>query len=102
VTIAEALGVNQIKGVFAEMDRYGLKLTQLIVNNLVQSDSSTFFARRVDQQKQYLRVIREIASALPIIEVPLFPVEVKGLDMLNRFEEYLFQIKSKSGLNEVL
>jgi arsenite-transporting ATPase len=102
VTIAEALAVNQIKGVFTEMDRYGLKLTQLIVNNLVQSDSSTFFARRVDQQKQYLRVIREIASALPIIEVPLFPVEVKGLDMLNRFEEYLFQIKSKSGLNEVL
>jgi arsenite/tail-anchored protein-transporting ATPase len=91
VTIAEALAINQIKGVFAEMDRYGLKPNQLIVNNLVQSDESEFLTRRAEQQKGYLKMIREITSSLPVIEVPLFSLEVKGLDMLKQFETYLFK-----------
>jgi arsenite-transporting ATPase len=91
VTIAEALAVNQLKGVFAEMERYGLKLEQLIINNLVRADGSTFLTRRAEQQKRYLNAIREISPGLPVIEVPLFPGEIKGLEMLSKFEEYLFQ-----------
>jgi len=89
VTIAEALAVNQIKGVFAELDSYGLKLEQIIVNNLVPVDGSTFLSRRAEQQKQYLQLIREITSGLPVVEVPLFAEEIKGLDMLSQFEKHL-------------
>ena len=46
VTIAEALAVNQLRGVFQELDQYGLKLGQLIVNNVVQADGSAFLASR--------------------------------------------------------
>ena len=90
VTIAEALAVNQIKGVFAELGRYGLKVEQIIVNNLVQEDKSTFLTQRAEQQKRYLTQIREIASGLPVIEVPLFSGEIKGLPMLTKFEGHLF------------
>jgi len=89
VTIAEALAVNQIKGIFEELDRYGLHVEQIIVNNLVPVDGSQFLSRRAAQQKQYLHSIREISAGLPVIEVPLFPEEIKGLDMLSLFEKCL-------------
>ncbi len=89
VAIAEALAVNQIKGVFEELDRYGLNLEQIIVNNLVTSDGSDFMARRAVQQKRYLQLIREITTGLPLVEVPLFPEEIKGMEMLRRFEKHL-------------
>ena len=89
VTIAEALAVNQIKGVLAELDSYGLKLEQIIVNNLVPVDGSSFLTRRAEQQKQYLQLIREITSGLHVVEVPLFAEEIKGLDMLGQFEKHL-------------
>jgi arsenite-transporting ATPase len=89
VTIAEALAVNQLKGVFEELNTYGLKLNQIIVNNLVPADSSAFLSRRAEQQQLYLQRIREIACEMPVVEVPLFSEEIKGLDSLARFAEHL-------------
>jgi arsenite-transporting ATPase len=91
VTIAEALAVNQLNGVFAELNKFGLKLGQIMVNNLVREDGSDFLKSRSRQQKHYLQLIKEIASGLPVVEVPLFPGEIKGLEMLNRFKGHLFQ-----------
>ncbi|MBN1366582.1 MAG: ArsA family ATPase [Dehalococcoidales bacterium] len=89
VTIAEALAVNQLKGVFAEMNKYDLKREKIIVNNLVPVDGSTFLTNRAAQQKRYLKQIREVTDGLPVIEVPLFPGEIKSLEMLDRFAVYL-------------
>ena len=91
VTIAEALAVNQLKRVFAEMESYDLKVGQLIVNNLVRPDGSAFLARRAEQQRHYLEKVREEASALPVTEVPLFAEEIKGLHRLSEVRKYLFQ-----------
>ncbi len=91
VTIAEALAVNQLKGVFAEMDKCGLKLDKLIVNNIVPADGGSFLAGRAEQQKHYLKLIREVVDGLPVIEVPLFPGEIKGLMMLGEFRKYIFK-----------
>ena len=92
VMIAESLAVNQLKGVFAEMHKYGLQLDRLIVNNLVPADGGAFLTGRAEQQKHYLKLIREIAPALPVTEIPLFPSEIKGLAMLNEFAGYLDRI----------
>jgi arsenite-transporting ATPase len=91
VAIAEALAVNQLRGVFQEMSQHGLKLGQLIVNNVVQADGSAFLASRSEQQKKYLKTIHEICSGIMVVEVPLFPGEIKGIDMLRKFEAYLFK-----------
>lgn len=89
VTIAEALAVNQLQGVFTELEYYGLKLEQIIVNNLVPKDESAFLSRRAELQRHYLDLIKESASGLPVVEVPLFAGEIKGLEMLGKFEEHL-------------
>ena len=89
VTIAEALAVNQLKGVIAELEKYGLKLSRLIVNNVAQADGSDFLNNRAEQQNGYLNIIKEIAANVPVTQIPMFSREVKGL-RLGEVKDYLF------------
>lgn len=91
VTIAEALAVEQLEGIFRQLDEYGLKVGQLIVNNVVKAEGSDFLLTKARQQKSYLELIYDRYGDLPIIELPMFPGEVKGLDSLREVEKILFQ-----------
>ena len=90
VTIAEALAVNQLKDVFTEMDKYGLKPGRLVVNNVAMDDGSMFFTSRVEQQKHYLDLIHELAPEIPVTKVPMFAREIKGIERLKEVMNYLF------------
>jgi arsenite-transporting ATPase len=90
VTIPEALAVAQLEGVCRELDRYGLKLKRLIVNNVVKNEDSDFLRTRAQQQRRYLKHIHEKYSHLKIIELPMFPQEVKGVERLKEVSRTLF------------
>jgi arsenite-transporting ATPase len=91
VTIAEALAVEQLDGILAELDRYGFKAGQLVVNNVIKEiGNSAFLQARADQQKHYLELVYGKYSQLQIIEIPLFPHEIKGVDRLRLVESQLF------------
>lgn len=91
VTIPEALAVEQLEGIFRELNEYGLRVQQLIINNVVKNDGSEFMSTKSSQQKEYLRTIYDNYSDLEIIELPMFPYELKGLDRLREIERILFQ-----------
>ena len=90
VTIPEALAVEQLEGIFRELNKYGLRVRQLIINNVVRVEDSDFLLAKAKQQKGYLEVIRSRYSDLPIVELPMFPYELKGLDRLKEVERILF------------
>ncbi len=90
VTIPEALAVEQLQDVFRELDKYGLKVTQLIINNVVKAEDSEFLLIKARQQKNYLEVIYDRYSDLQIVELPMFPYELKGLDRLKEVAGILF------------
>jgi arsenite-transporting ATPase len=90
VTIPEALAVEQLEGTFREMNKYGLKAKQIVINNVVKSEESGFLQIKVRQQKKYLKHIHEKYSRMKIIELPMFPREVKGLKRLQNVEKVLF------------
>ena len=90
VTIPEALAVEQLEGIFRELNEYGLKVQQLIINNVVKEEDSDFLLTKARQQKNYLDLIYDRYSDLPIIELPMFPYELKGLDRLKEVERILF------------
>jgi arsenite-transporting ATPase len=90
VTIAEALAVEQLEDVFRELNKYGLKASQLIVNNVVKAEDSDFLRAKARQQKDYLEVIYDRHSDLEIIELPMFPLELKGVDRLKEVGRILF------------
>ena len=91
VTIPEALAVEQLEGIFGELNKYGLKVKQLIINNVVKAQESEFLLTKARQQKDYLEHIYDKYSDLKIVELPMFPYELKGLDRLREVEKILFQ-----------
>ncbi|MFC1847329.1 ArsA family ATPase [Chloroflexota bacterium] len=91
VTIPEALAVEQLEGIFSELNKHGLKVKRLIINNVVKAEGSDFLLTKARQQKSYLEFIHERYSGLEIIELPMFPYEMKGLNRLKEVEKILFQ-----------
>jgi arsenite-transporting ATPase len=92
VTIAEALAVEQLDSILVEMGKYGFKPVQLTVNNVIKEiGNSAFLKAKSDQQKHYLKSLYSKYSQLQLIEIPLFPHEIKGIDRLHLIEKYLFQ-----------
>jgi arsenite-transporting ATPase len=90
VTIPEALAVEQLEGVFHELSKYGLSIKQIIINNVVRTEESEFLKTKARQQQQYLKHIYEKYSHLKIVELPMFPQEIKGLPRLREVEKILF------------
>jgi len=90
VTIPEALAVKQLESVICELDRYGIKVQQLIINNVVKAEGSTFLATKANQQKKYLDAIHDKYQNLKLVEVLLFPYEIKGLERLSEVARQLF------------
>jgi len=82
VTIPEALAVYQLDDVLEELARYGLGISRLVVNNVVQVADSPFLEQKRGQQQPHLARLRERHSSVPIVEIPLFPQEVRGVERL--------------------
>ena len=91
VTIPEALAVEQLDDIFRELSKHGLEVKQLIINNVLKADDSEFLQTKARQQKHYLDVIYDKYSRLPIVELPLFPYELKGVNRLEEVARILFQ-----------
>lgn len=90
VTIPEALAVAQLEHVFGEMGKYGLKVKQLVINNVIKDKDSDFLALKAGQQERYLEAIYDRYSDLSIVEMPMFPGEVKGMSRLEEVAGILF------------
>jgi arsenite-transporting ATPase len=90
VAIAEALAVEQLDGIMHELDEGGIETRRIVINNLIRDESSEFLRVKAGQQKRYLDVICQKCARLEIVEVPLFPLEIKGLDRLERVANVLF------------
>jgi len=91
VTIPEALAVKQLDKVFAEFDKYELKIERLIINNVIKDEGSEFLITKAEQQREYIRILREGYSDMKIVEIPMFPQEVKGMARLRTLGKYLLE-----------
>jgi arsenite-transporting ATPase len=90
VTIAEALAFEQLEDIFTELDNHGFVVKQLVVNNVIKTDSSEFLKMKAAQQHKYLDMIYQRYRHLDIIELPMRPYEIKGMERLKEVETYLF------------
>ena len=91
VTIPEALAVEQLDSIFNEFEKYGFQADQLVINNVIKEvGGSSFLQSKADQQQEYIRLLYDRYQAMSIVEVPLFPHEIKGIDRLKEVERSLF------------
>ncbi|MBN2074930.1 MAG: ArsA family ATPase [Dehalococcoidales bacterium] len=90
VTIPEALAVEQLEDIFSELDEYDLHVGRIIINNVARNDESKFMLTRYNQQQEYLQRIHNSYSNMEVVELPMFPYEIKGLERLREIECILF------------
>lgn len=91
VTIPEALGVNQTRRVKRDLEQHGLKIRYMVINDVIKDPDCDFHRRRREMQRRYIDILRdEYDQSVTLIELPLLPYEVKGIERLGEVEEFLF------------
>jgi arsenite-transporting ATPase len=92
VTIPEALGVRQTERIIKDFDEYQLKVNHLIVNYVIEEADCDFHKVRREMQQNYIKILDDLYShRIRLIEIPLFPHEIKGVERINRISEILFK-----------
>jgi arsenite/tail-anchored protein-transporting ATPase len=91
VTIPEALAVEQLDEIFAEFAGYGIRVQRLLINNVIRDIGSDFLTLKAQQQQKYIESLYSKYSGMEIIQLPMFPTEIKGFKSLADFEKELFR-----------
>ncbi|MBU0999661.1 ArsA family ATPase [Patescibacteria group bacterium] len=100
VTIPEDMAILETERLLKSLSTYGIKVKQLIINNVLslkrrflgqESRDCEFCRERRKEQEKYINQIRRKFSNLKTTIIPLQPKEVKGIEALNNFKNFLFQ-----------
>ena len=90
VTIPEDMAILETERLVSNLNNYGIKVKQLLVNNVLESRDCQFCRERSKGQAEYIKQIRRKFSGLKATITPLQPHEVKGIEALNKFSGRLF------------
>jgi arsenite-transporting ATPase len=92
VTIPEALGVKQTERIIKDFDEYQLKVNYLVVNYVIQEADCDFHRARKEMQQNYIKILKnQYSHRIELIEAPLFPHEIKGVERIERIANILFR-----------
>jgi arsenite-transporting ATPase len=89
ITIPEAMAIFETRKLLNELSSLGVPSNCIIINKVVPRNDCSFCRSRRKEQQKY---IKELSKSLPeyeIIQVPLFPHEIKGLS-LEKYAEALY------------
>ena len=91
VTIPEDMAILETERLINNLTNYGIKVRQLVINNVMESRDCGFCQERRKEQEKYINQIKRKFSNLKTTIIALQPREVKGIEALNNFKELLFQ-----------
>jgi arsenite-transporting ATPase len=90
VTIPEEMAILETERLITGLGRHGIKVRQLIINNVLQSDGCEFCREKRKSQHEHITQMGEKFKGLTTTIVPLQPREVKGREALANFKQLLF------------
>lgn len=91
VTIPEALAIEQLDGIFAEFSKHKLGLKRLIINNVITKKNGNFLITKAKQQRIYIELLQRSYSELEQVKLPMFAMEIKGIDRLLDINKCLYK-----------
>jgi len=91
VTIPEDMAILETERLVSDLNNYGIKVKQLLVNNVLESRDCQFCRERSNAQEEYIGKIRNKFSNLKTTILPLQAIEVKGIEALDKFAGRLFR-----------
>lgn len=90
VTIPEDMAILETERLLGTLNKYGIKVRQLVINNVLESSDCPFCNERKAEQQRYINNIRGKFNGIKATMVPLQSKEVRGLEGLENFKEELF------------
>jgi len=86
VCIPEAMAIMETGRLLADLGKSGIVPRQIIVNNVMTADDCDFCRQRKAGQQPYLKQIAQTFTSLNMVEVPMFPTEIKGMGALTQLK----------------
>ncbi|MFH1613732.1 MAG: ArsA family ATPase [Planctomycetota bacterium] len=90
VTIPEDMALLETARLISNLSKYEIKVRQIVINNVVESDGCKFCREKRKQQDRYISQIRGKFNGLKSTIIPSSPHEIKGLKTLADFKMQLF------------
>jgi len=90
VTIPEDMAVLETARLISDLGKFGIKVRQMVINNVVQSDGCAFCREKRKEQDKYIDQIRVKFNGLKTTIISACPHEIKGLKTLADFQNQLF------------
>jgi len=90
VTTPQDMAITETEKLIDSLDKYGIRVRQLVINNVFESEGCRFCAAKTEEQQKCLSRIKEKFPKLGMTIIPSQPREVKGLKTLADFKERLF------------
>ncbi|MCC9074556.1 ArsA family ATPase [Litorilinea aerophila] len=94
----EKMVVKEAQRAYTYLNLYGYSVDSVIANRLFPpSITDQYFDTWKKAQQANMELVRECFHPLPIFEIPFFPQEVAGVEMLQRMATTLFGEKAVRG-----
>jgi arsenite-transporting ATPase len=90
VTIPEDMAVLETARLISNLGKYGIKVRQMVINNVVESNGCEFCREKRKEQEKYINLMRGKFNGLKTTIIPSCPHEIKGLKTLADFKNQLF------------
>ena len=90
VTIPEDMAILETQRLINSLDKYGIKVRQLVINSVLESDGCEFCRKKRKEQDKYINQIKMKFNGLKTTIIPSYPQEIKGIEALANFRERLF------------
>ncbi|KAL6929893.1 Golgi to ER traffic-related protein [Hanseniaspora valbyensis] len=93
VCISEFLSLYETERLIQELNSYDMDVCNIVINQLLFADGDDECKRcvaRWKMQKKYLGEIDDLYEYYHLVKMPLCAGEVRGLDNLKKFSEYLY------------
>ena len=90
ICIPEAMAIWETGRLISALDTYNIKVRQMIVNNVIESEACSFCKEKKKSQLKYIEQIGNYYNDLNRTIIPLFPTEITGIEKLNQLRILLF------------
>lgn len=90
VTAPEGMVILETERLISSLDRCGIKVRQLVINNVLQSNGCDFCREKIKEHEWYIGQIKRNFGGLRTTVIPLQPREIKGIEALRSFNKGLF------------
>jgi arsenite-transporting ATPase len=90
VAIPEDMAVLETARLISNLSKFGIKVRQMVINNVVGSDGCKFCREKRKEQDRYINLIKGKFNGLKTTIIPSSPHEIKGLKTLADFKIHLF------------